>query len=69
MNTLATAACWAVVVWLGWLAFRPDEPMPANMPTQDEIQKYLLDCEQFNPGKMCIVVAMPVPDFSDRGSE
>lgn len=66
MNTLATAACWAVIVWLGWLALRPDQPQPHNLPTPADVRQYLLDCEQFNPGRQCIVVAMPVPDFSEE---
>lgn len=69
MNALAAFLCAVIIVWLFWLSSERDIPQPHNMPTPDDVRQYLLDCEQFNPGRQCIVVAMPVPDFSDRGSE
>lgn len=56
-------------VFMVWLMNSQDQPQPPNLPTLADVRQYLLDCEQFNPGKRCVVVAMPVPDFSDRGSE
>lgn len=57
--------CVSVCGWLWYQVTVSRVVMPHNMPTQDEVRQIMLDCEQFNPGRRCIFVAMTVPDFSE----
>jgi hypothetical protein len=59
---LSLAATCAVLAYAG----RPvSVVMPANMPTVGETRAILLDCERYE-SRQCMMIAVPVPDFTEE---